>query len=284
MHSTRATVLAAGAVLLWSSLAVLTVGVKRLPTLQLLALTFAVAAALGVALAWLRSTSLLQAARRWPAALALASAALAGYHFFYFAALRSAPAVEASLIAYLWPLLIVVFTALAHGGVRALHLLGALLGLVGAWLAISGGGLELRAAHLAGYAAAAACALIWSAYSVANRRYAHASIDVVTLACAITAALGGAGHLLLERTLAPTTGEWLLIIILGMGPVGAAFFLWDHGTKHGHLALLGVVSYTAPVLSTALLVASGEAAPSLALGLAALLVAGGAALASSARP
>ena len=266
--------------LLWSSLALLTVGAKRLPTLQLLALTFAIAAVLGIALARVRGTSLLQAARRWPGALTLTTVALAGYHFFYFAALRNAPAVDASLIAYLWPLLIVVFAALVHGGVRGTHLGGALLGLAGAWLVISGGGLELQAVHAPGYAAAAACALLWSAYSVANRRYAQAPVDVVTLACLITAAMAGIAHLLLERSVAPGTGEWLLLIILGLGPVGAAFFLWDHGTKHGHLALLGVLSYTAPVLSTALLVAFGEAVPSLRLALAALLVAGGAALAS----
>jgi drug/metabolite transporter (DMT)-like permease len=279
--SARATALGGVAVLLWSALALLTVGAKRLPPFQLLAMTFALAAALGFAIARRRGRSPWAEARRWPAAAALATAALAGYHLFYFIALRNAPAVDASLIAYLWPLLIVLFSGIAHGGLRAEHLAGALLGLAGAWLILSTrGAVELDSAYAGGYAAAAACALIWSGYSVANRRFAQAPVDVVTLACLATAVIGALAHVLFEPTVAPAPLEWLAVALLGLGPVGAAFFLWDHGTKHGRLALLGVLSYAAPVLSTLLLVAAGGAQPSWQLLAAALLVAGGAAIAS----
>jgi drug/metabolite transporter (DMT)-like permease len=281
LSSARATALGAGAVLLWSALALLTVGAKRLPPFQLLALTFAIAGAMGLALAAWRGRSPWAAAWRWPGAAVLATAALAGYHLFYFVALRNAPPVDASLIAYLWPLLIVLFAGIAHGGLRAAHVAGAALGLAGAWLILSThGALALDPAYAPGYAAAAACALIWSAYSVANRRFAHAPVDIVTLACIATAILGAAAHALFERTVAPAPLEWLAVALLGLGPVGAAFFLWDYGTKHGHLPLLGVLSYAAPVLSTLLLVAAGSAEPSWQLAAAALLVAGGAALAS----
>ncbi len=269
------------AVLLWSGLALLTVGAKRLPPFQLVGLTFAVAGAMGLALAAWRGRSLQAEARRWPGAALLATAALAGYHFCYFVALRNAPAVDASLIAYLWPLLIVLFAGVAHGGLRPAHLAGAGLGLLGTWLVVSTrGALSLDAAYAAGYAAAAACALIWSAYSVANRRFAGAPVDVVTLACLATAALGGVAHALFERSIAPAPLEWLAVMLLGLGPVGAAFFLWDYGTKHGNLPLLGVFSYAAPVLSTMLLVAAGGAEPVWLVGAGALLVGGGAALAS----
>jgi drug/metabolite transporter (DMT)-like permease len=277
----RATALGAVAVLLWSSLALLTVGAKRLPPFQLLALTFAVAAAMGAGLSVLRRRRPWEEAMRWPAALALASAALAGYHFFYFVALRNAPAVDASLIAYLWPLLIVVFSGIAHGGLRMAHVAGAVLGLSGAWLILSARGtVSFETSYALGYGAAAACALIWSIYSVANRRYASAPVDVVTGACFVTAAFGAGVHLAYEAWAAPTATEWWFIALLGLGPVGAAFFLWDHGTKNGNLPLLGVVSYSAPVLSTGFLVVAGDAAPTWRLAAAALLVAGGAALAS----
>jgi drug/metabolite transporter (DMT)-like permease len=277
----RATALGAVAVLLWSALALLTVGAKRLPPFQLLALTFGVAGMLGIILSVFRRKALLAAARAHPQALVLATAALAGYHFCYFVALRNAPAVDASLIAYLWPLLIVVFAGIAHGGVRPAHLVGAALGLLGTWLVVSTrGALAFDSAYATGYAAAAGCALIWSAYSVANRRFADAPVDVVTLACIATAALGAIAHALLERTVAPAPAEWLAVALLGLGPVGAAFFLWDYGTKHGNLPLLGVFSYGAPVLSTLLLVAAGSAEPGWRLAAAAFLVAGGAALAS----
>jgi drug/metabolite transporter (DMT)-like permease len=279
--STRATALGAAAVLLWAALALLTVGANRLPPFQLLALTFGVAGALGILLSVLRRRSLAAVARAHPQALALATAALAGYHLFYFVALRKAPAVDASLIAYLWPLLIVVFAGIAQRALRAVHLLGAILGLAGAWLIMaSRGTLALDSAYAAGYAAAAACALIWSGYSVANRRFASAPVDVVTLACIATALIGAAAHALFERTAVPAPREWLAVVLLGLGPVGAAFFLWDHGTKHGNLTLLGVFSYAAPVLSTLLLVTAGSAQPTWQLAAAALLVAGGAALAS----
>jgi drug/metabolite transporter (DMT)-like permease len=277
----KATVLGAGAVLLWSVLALLTVGASRVPPFQLLALTFAIAALLGLVLSLVRYRNPLREAKAHPQALALATAALAGYHFFYFLALRKAPAVDASLIAYLWPLLIVVFAGLAHGGLRAMHVAGAALGLAGAWLLLSSRGkIELDSAYAVGYAAAAACAFIWSSYSVANRRFSGAPVDVVAVACLFTAAAGGFAHLLFEETVFPTAGEWLYVLLLGAGPVGAAFFLWDYGTKHGNLALLGVASYAAPVLSTLFLVVAGTAAPTWQLAAAAILVAAGAALAS----
>lgn len=267
--------------LLWSALALLTVGAKRLPPFQLLALTFGVAGMVGILLSVARRKSLAAAARAHPRALLLATAALAGYHLLYFVALRNAPAVDASLIAYLWPLLIVLFAGIAHGGLRAAHLAGAALGLCGAWLVLTTrGALALDSAYSLGYAAAAGCALVWSAYSVANRRFADAPVDVVTLACVATAILGAAAHALFERSVAPAPLEWLAVALLGLGPVGAAFFLWDFGTKRGNLPLLGVFSYAAPVLSTLLLVAAGGAEPSWQLAAAAFLVAGGAALAS----
>jgi drug/metabolite transporter (DMT)-like permease len=282
--SAHATGFGALAVLLWSALALLTVGAKRLPPFQLLALTFAIAAVLGFALAGFRRKSPWKEARKWPAAFALVTVALAGYHFFYFVALRNAPAVDASLIAYLWPLLIVVFAGLAYGGVRVTHVVGGALGLAGAWLVISArGSFSFESGHALGYGAAAACALIWSAYSVANRRHAAAPVDVVTLACVTTALLGAAAHLAFEDTVIPVAGEWLAIALLGLGPVGAAFFLWDYGTKHGRLPLLGVLAYAAPVLSTLLLVVSGKERLSWPIAAAALLVAGGAALASASR-
>jgi drug/metabolite transporter (DMT)-like permease len=63
---------------------------------------------------------------------------------------------------------------------------------------------------------------------------------------------------------------------MGIGPVGAAFWLWDHGTKRGDIALLGSLSYLAPLLSTLLLVVSGRAQAHWIQGVAILLLLAGA--------
>ena len=187
---------------------------------------------------------------------------LFGYHFFYFLALKNAPAAEASLIAYLWPLLIVLFsTLLPEERFYWFHLVGALISLAGAGLLITkGAAFELQPEYTVGYLAAICCAFIWSGYSVLSRRFAAVSSDVIGLFCGITAVLSLGAHLLFETTLWPEDVlQWLSVLCLGLGPVGAAFFLWDRGMKHGDIQSLGVLSYLAPLLSTLILLAMGVA-------------------------
>ena len=276
--SLAATAFGGIAVLLWSGLALLTAPMGRIPPLQLLALTFAIAGAAGLVAAYVRGVCVWSEAARHPRALALATGALAGYHFFYFLALRNAPPAAANLLNYLWPLLIVVFAGFAGGGVRLAHAVGGAIGFCGIALLLMSGDAQWSGAHAPGYAAAAACALSWSAYSVANRRFRDAPVDLIKVACVATALLGGVAHALFEETVSRGSGDW--VVIVAMGPVGLAFYLWDHGTEHGRLALLGAISYAAPVLSTLWLVLAGTTQPSAALAFAALAVAAGAGLAS----
>ncbi|WP_313498195.1 aromatic amino acid exporter YddG [Pseudoxanthomonas mexicana] len=251
------------AILLWASLAVLTTATGNLPPFQVLAVSFGIAALLGLARAALRGAEGWRELRQPGAALALSTLALFGYHALYFIALKRAPAVEANLLNYLWPLLIVVFAGLVGGvTVRAGQWAGTLLGLVAAALLVTRGhGLQVDRAHVPGYLAALGAAVIWAAYSVLNRRFAEVPTAAITVACAGVAVLGAAVHLLFERTVAPDATQRLVLAVMGAGPVGAAFWLWDHGTKRGDIALLGSLSYLAPLLSTLLLVISGRAEP-----------------------
>lgn len=248
---------------LWASLAVLTAMTGRVPPFQLLAMGFGIGGVAG--LAWLcRPAGPGLAALRQPKPAALIGiAALFGYHALYFVALKTAPPVEANLVNYLWPLLIVVFAALAlRIRVRAGQWAGTLLGLAAMVLVVTRGRrVEIEPAHALGYAAALGSALIWAAYSVANRRFAGVPSSAIVGNCVVVALLGGLAHLLLETTVAPSALEWLAIVALGLGPVGAAFALWDAGTKHGDIALLGTLAYAAPLLSTGLLLLSGRASP-----------------------
>jgi drug/metabolite transporter (DMT)-like permease len=278
----RATLVGASAVLMWATLALLTTLSGAVPPFQLVAMAFAIAFLLALG-AWLVRgepviVHLRQPARVW----ALGVGGLFGYHFFYFMALRNAPPVEASLINYLWPLLIVLFSALLPGErLRWFHLLGALGGLVGTVLLLAGGGgAGFAGEYWLGYLAALACAFVWSSYSVLSRRFGQVPTDAVGGFCGATALLAFVCHLLFEATVWPVGGQWLAVLALGLGPVGAAFFVWDHGVKRGDIKALGAFAYAAPLLSTLLLVAFGQGAATWRIAVACLLITGGAALAA----
>lgn len=287
MSRTRATFTGFVAVLLWSLLAPLTVGSAPVPPLQLGAMSFALGAAIGLIRAVLRGSTGRLRGLGWPV-WAFGTAGLFGYHALYFAALRLAPPAQAGLIAYLWPLLIVLLSGLLPGErLSARHLAGAGLGFAGAALIILGEGQNAGATALPGYALALACALVWAGYSVISRRLEAVPTESVAIFCLTTALLSALAHLAFEQTVWPGSWRgWASIVALGLGPVGIAFYVWDIGVKRGDIQLLGVASYAAPLLSTLLLVCAGLAAPTLRLALAAALIAGGAALAgwASTRP
>ena len=283
MSRRAATLTGLVAVALWSGLALLTVATAPVPPMQLLAMAFAVGGAIG--LAWTAATGGLGrlAAIPWRVH-AFGTAGLFGYHALYVSALRSAPAAEAGLIAYLWPLLIVLFSGLLPGErLRAGHLTGAALGFAGAAVILARGGLSGDASSLPGYGMALMAALVWSGYSVASRRLAGVPTASVAAFCAATALLSLALHLAFEETAWPEGAwGWAAVGALGAGPVGAAFYAWDVGVKRGDIQALGAAAYAAPLLSTLALVAAGVAVPSWHLGAAAALIAGGAALAARA--
>ncbi|MEJ8569873.1 DMT family transporter [Microbaculum marinum] len=278
----RATLIGFTAVLMWALLALFTAASGEVPPFQLAAMCFLVGGLIGAtrwAVVPTARASLRQPASVW----ALGVGGLFGYHFFYFTALRNAPAVEAGLIAYLWPLLIVLFSALLPGEkLKPHHVIGGLLGLAGAALIVTGGrGFVFRDAYALGYAAAFACAVIWSSYSVLSRRFSAVPTDVVTGFCLITALLSAVAHVALETTVWPqTTTEWLAVLALGLMPVGAAFYVWDYGVKHGDIQVLGATSYAAPLLSTIVLILAGYAEATWVVAAACVLITGGAAFAA----
>lgn len=282
----RATLVGCLAVLMWATLATLTVSLKSIPPFQLLAMAFGVAFVVGSLWLFLsggakRFSVFVQPLSFWLSAIA----GLFIYHALYFVALRLAPAAEANLINYLWPLLIVLLSALVPGGarLRAAQLIGAVMGLAATGLLIGGGGkLGAVTGNLWGYIAAVACAFVWSSYSVLNRRFSEVPSEAMIGVCGVVALLGATTHLLFEPASAQLArAEWLALLALGCGPVGLAFLVWDYGTKHGDLPLLGTLAYGAPILSTLLLVALGLAQPTIGLLLAVGLVVGGAWIATT---
>jgi len=278
----RATAIGAVAILLWACLALLTTWSGAIPPFEIVAISFAIAFLLCVG-KWVLFREDIGGHLRQPGAVWLVGVGgLFGYHFFYFLALKTAPPVEANLINYLWPLLIVLLSALLPGErLRWWHIAGAVLGLCGSLLLVTGGGrVAFRAEYAAGYASALACAVTWGAYSVLSRRFGAVPTDTVGGFCGATAVLAALCHLVFERTVWPSPAEWGVLLLMGVGPMGLAFFVWDVGMKRGNIKALGGLSYATPLLSTLLLILAGRASPSVELALACLFIVGGAVLAS----
>jgi drug/metabolite transporter (DMT)-like permease len=277
MSSRTATLIGLTAIIMWSLLAVLTVATGKIPAFQLAAMTFAIGALVAFA-SFLFRPSAFAALKQPLVAWVVGVGGLFGYHALYFLALRFAPPAEAGLLNYLWPLLIVLFSSLLPGE-RLLphHIIGALLGLAGTVLLLmGGGGSGFEAGQLPGLAAAFVAAFVWASYSVMSRRLKAVPTDAVAGFCLATAVLAAVVHIVVEKTVWPETlAQWLAIIALGVGPVGAAFFTWDIGMKRGDIRVLGAASYATPLLSTAFLILAGYAKPTAAIAIAAILIAGG---------
>src|SRR4051812_17269596 len=282
MPSSSATLIGFAAILMWSLLSLLTVASGTVPPFQLAAMTFAVAGTMGAA-TWIFRRGAAAALRQPMQVWALGVGGLFGYHALFFLALRLAPPAEAQLVNYLWPVLIVLLSAFLPGEhLRLHHFAGAMIALAGTVLLFfSRGGITFAASYLPGFAAAFVAAFTWAIYSVMSRRNAAAPTDVVVGFCLATSALAAIFHLAFERTQWPqSVTQWLAVLGLGIGPVGAAFYAWDIGVKRGDIRVLGVGSYLAPLLSTAFLMLAGYATPSIWLALAAILIAGGGVLAA----
>lgn len=279
LSRSSATFIGFTAVLLWSLLAFLTAASGTVPAFQLTAVTFAIG---GLSLLILRPGAIKAMRQPLPVWL-LGVGGLFGYHFCYFFALRNAPPVEAGLINYLWPLLIVVFSALLPGErLKWQHVAGCALALGGAMLVVARGqGFGFDPQYTLGYGAALCAALIWSAYSVLSRRFAAVTSDAIAGFCLVTAVLAAICHLLLEQTVWPANPwQWAALIGLGLGPVGLAFYVWDIGVKRGDIQVLGAASYSAPLLSTLVLILTGYAKYSHVILVACLVITAGAVLAA----
>ncbi|WP_421980363.1 DMT family transporter [Roseibium sp.] len=277
----RATAIGLSAVLMWATLGVFGAGSGAVPPFLLNALCFGISGSLAVI--WLACSGRLGLLRQPLRVWIFGTVGLFGFHFFYFTAIRNAPPVEANLINYTWPLLIVLFSAFLPGEkLRAHHLLGTVLGLGGAALLISGGdGVRFSGSHAIGYGAAVASSLFWSSYSVLSRRLGKVPTEAVAGFCLMTAVLSALCHLMLEQTVWPDEGrEWASVAALALFPVGLAFFTWDIGVKRGDIQVLGAAAYSAPLLSTLLLIAFGFGALTLSVLIACLAITLGAVIAA----
>jgi drug/metabolite transporter (DMT)-like permease len=281
----KANLYALAAICLWASLATLGVALKHVPPFLLTGISLA----LGSVLAW---PFVLRDRRQWsiaPSTLGLGVSTLFGYHFLLFLGLRLAPAVEVNLINYLWPLLIVVLAPLYLPAIRLRghHLAAAGLGFGGAILAIWGGRQvaddSVYSASVVpglGYLLALGSAFLWANYSLQTKRAAITGKRFPTAAIGLFGLVSGLlsliCHWLLEWPVQLNAQDWLLLLAMGLGPLGAAFFLWDKALKLGDVRHVGILSYLTPLASTLLLMQITGRAMSWSVALAAAMIVGAA--------
>ncbi|HMB09514.1 DMT family transporter [Saliniramus sp.] len=281
MSPALATAIGSLAILSWGVLALFTAATGAIPPFQLNAMSFTIGGALGLAVMIAQPHRRAALRQSWRV-YAFSIGGLFGFHALFFAALKLAPPAEATLINYLWPLLIVLFSGLLPGeGLRRHHFIGAVIGFGGV-VVLSGGGSGVDLAQdWPGYLCAMGSALFWSGYSVLSRRFTSVPTDAVTGFCIGASLLGVITHLAFETTIWPDgTVQWAAVMALGLGPVGAAFYAWDIGCKRGDIRLLGVGAYSAPVISTFTLILAGFAQASMTLWVACFLIVAGALVAS----
>ncbi|MBH2010479.1 MAG: DMT family transporter, partial [Xanthomonadaceae bacterium] len=272
---------ALGAIALWVTLASLGVSLRHIPPFLLTGVALLMGSLLAL-------PAVLKNRRAWqiPApTLALGIYGLFGYHFLLFIALRHAPPVEANLVNYLWPLFMVVLAPLFLAGLklRALHLAAALFGFGGAAIAILGadGGTAQGAAGGGwswGFVPALASAFIWASYSLLTQRVKPFPTAAIGLFGLVSGLLSLLCHWALEPQAVLSGRDWLLLAVMGLGPLGAAFFLWDKALKLGDARQIGVLSYLTPLGSTALLMLVSGRPSNWSIGLSAVMIIGAAVL------
>lgn len=289
----KANLYALAAITLWAALAALGLALRQLPPFLLTG----IALMIGSLLAW---PAVLKDPGQWkmrPRTLVLGVFTLFGFHFLLFIALRLAPAVEVNLVNYLWPLFIVVLAPLYLPGtrLRAVHAVAAVIGFAGAALAIWGGR-ETSAATVhdtaggsagLGYLLALGSALIWANYSLQTKRAALSGKGFPTAAIGLFGLVSGLlsllCHWLLEPAVPLGAREWGLLAVLGLGPLGAAFFLWDQALKLGDMRHIGLLSYLTPLGSTLLLMLVSGRTMNWSVALAAAMIVGAALAGTRAR-
>ena len=280
-----ATLYALAAIALWGTLASLGTALSHLPPFLLTG----IALMIGSVMSW---PHVLRNRKAWavPArTLALGVYGLFGFHFLLFIALRHAPPVEANLVNYLWPLFMVVLAPVLLPGMtlRPLHIVAAVLGFAGAAIAILGARSESGATDGAsaywGFLPALGSAFIWASYSLWTKRVPAFPTAAIGLFGLVSGALSLACHALLEPAATLSSRDWLLVVLCGLGPLGAAFFLWDMALKRGDARQIGILSYITPLASTALLLLVTGRPLSWTIALAAALIISAAVMGTRAR-
>lgn len=275
----KADFFALGAIALWASLAAIATLLSEIPPFLLTGIGLVIGSLIAIPLSGFKISA-------WKIplpTLAVGVYGLFGFHLLLFIALQSAPAVEANLLNYLWPLLLVVLAPLFSRSLKlqVRHLVAAILGFAGAAVAIFSSADQVgQAGFSTGYLFAIGAAVVWATYSLATTKLPSFDTSAIGLFALVSGVLALFAHLLLEQPVSLEPIDWLLLIVLGLGPLGGAFYFWDAALKIGDPRRIGLLAFLTPLLSTTALLLVQQRALSWQLLLATALIVGGAILGS----
>lgn len=257
--SVSAVAAAFGAIVVWSlNAAAAGTALAHLSVLQVLALQFGGAFATLLVARLVRGETVQRAALLRPQTLVIGGAGLAGTIVLQYVAFATAPLVAANAIAYAWPLLAVAWSSLAPGG-RRYPLLLAVVGFGGVVLlftARSGGG-PSGSAPLLGYAAALGSAVTMAGYTLSVGRTQARPSDLLLAGT-------GTGALATVPAAIAVGGSWspgwavALGLGIGVAMMAGGYGLWTLAMAHLAGVRLAPAAYATPLLSTSLLLATGE--------------------------
>ena len=265
----RSDLAALAAVLLWGSLASLAISLDTVPPLLMTGIGLVVGSMIALPISGFKIRRLIPKKR----VLLVGVYGLLGYHFALFAGLQNAPSVQANLVNYLWPILVVLLAPLFIKGTKLtyMHCIAGVLGFSRAALAILSG-TELVGGFAVGYLYAGIAALIFSSYSLISKGLADSPTAAVGGYSFVAGVLAIISHFTFEPAATIEPIQWLWLVLMGLGPLGGSFYLWDHALKHAPAQRVGTIAFFTPLISTVLLLTVTDQRLTPTLGLSAALI------------
>jgi drug/metabolite transporter (DMT)-like permease len=286
MHPTsRATLIGTFAPFAWATMPLMTLYIPHVPPFLLTALVFACSSVIGISV-WMYKKRRWSEIKRYPLTYWLLGIwGLFGFHFCFFMMIRLAPPAEGFLLFNTWQIFLLFFSSLIlKERLHRYHVIGAAMGFLGVLaIAFAKDFTSLSSEHLMGYGFALATSLIWASYSALSPKFSHIPSDAVAGYLPLTAVCALLAHLALEQDMLfalPQGKEWFALLAIALAPSGFAYFAWDYGVKFGDIRTLSILAFIEPLLAVLILILFGFAEPAWHIGVAALLIVGGAALGS----
>lgn len=261
------------AILLWSSAASLITALNDIPPIELLALSHLFGFFYVGFYRFYKNKSLKPF---FSASIKNYLIGLLGVSFailLYYIGMRNAPPLEANLLNYLWPILIVLISALVNKKRLSKKItLSVSMGFIGAFLLISkdsGLSFDIQSGHIMAFTGA----VLWAYFCVISKKI-NLNQDHMVLIFALSSIILLIASALFEDMAMPSTlVDYILLILLGT--LATAYIFWNYAMKHGDADVIAVYAYIIPFFSNILLIAFGLAETSPRIYLAMTFIFGG---------